>query len=132
MEKGRHLSPQVHTSRAATSPGGWVTDFDGTVAKYYALITGVDFAVGIIREELARQGLDHNTVIIFTSDNGYNAGSHGFSDKVIPYEEGSKAPLIIYDPRLPADYFTDVLHMNDTGKAAFTQLLADALKPLLP
>ncbi len=103
VEKGTHLSPQVHTSRAASSYREWVKDFDGTAAKYYALITGVDVAVGMIREELARQGLDKNTVIIFTSDNGYNAGSHGFGDKVIPYEEGSKAPLIIYDPRLPAE-----------------------------
>ena len=103
VEKGTHLSPQVHTSRAATSYREWVKDFDGTAAKYYALITGVDAAVGMIREELTRQGLDKNTVIIFTSDNGYNAGSHGFGDKVIPYEEGSKAPLIIYDPRLPAE-----------------------------
>lgn len=101
--KGAHLSPQVHTSRAATGFREWVNDFDGTAAKYYALITGVDAAVGMIREELARQGLDTNTVIIFTSDNGYNAGSHGFGDKVIPYEEGSKAPLIIFDPRLPAE-----------------------------
>ena len=102
VEKGTHLSPQVHTSRAATGYREWVNDFDGTVAKYYALVTGVDAAVGMIREELARQGLDQNTVIIFTSDNGYNAGSHGFGDKVIPYEESAKAPLIIYDPRLPA------------------------------
>ena len=103
VEKGTHLSPQVHTSRAATSYREWVKNFDDTAAKYYALITGVDAAVGMIREELVRQGLDKNTVIIFTSDNGYNAGSHGFGDKVIPYEEGSKAPLIIYDPRLPAE-----------------------------
>ena len=103
VEKGTHLSPQVHTSRAATGYREWVKDFDGTAAKYYALITGVDAAVGMIREELTRQGLDKNTVIIFTSDNGYNAGSHGFGDKVIPYEEGSKAPLIIFDPRLPAE-----------------------------
>jgi arylsulfatase A-like enzyme len=58
----------------------------------------------MIREELERQGLAQNTVIIFTSDNGYNRGSHGFGDKVIPYEEGSKAPLIIYDPRLPKQH----------------------------
>jgi arylsulfatase A-like enzyme len=103
VEKGTHLSPQVHTSRAAKSYREWVKDFDDVAAKYYALITGVDAAVGMIREELARQGLDKNTVIILTSDNGYNAGSHGFGDKVIPYEEGSKAPLIIFDPRLPAE-----------------------------
>ena len=103
IEKGTHLSPQAHTSRAATGYREWVKDFDGTAAKYYALITGVDAAVGMIREELTRQGLDKNTVIIFTSDNGYNAGSHGFGDKVLPYEEGSRAPLIIFDPRLPAE-----------------------------
>jgi arylsulfatase A-like enzyme len=71
------------------------------VRLYYALITGVDAAVGMIREALDRQGLAENTVIILTSDNGYNSGSHGFGDKVIPYEEGSKSPLIIFDPRLP-------------------------------
>ena len=104
VENGTHLSPQVHTSRAATNYREWVTDYDNTVAKYYALITGVDAAVGMIREELEREGLAGNTVIIFTSDNGYNSGSHGFGDKVIPYEEGSKSPLIIYDPRLSKEY----------------------------
>jgi len=104
VENGKHLSPQVHTSRAATGYREWVNDYDNTVRLYYALITGVDAAVAMIREELARDGLDKNTVIIFTSDNGYNSGSHGFGDKVIPYEEGSKAPLIIYDPRLPKEY----------------------------
>ena len=103
VENGKHLSPQVHTSRAATGYREWVNDFDGTVRLYYALITGVDAAVGMIREGLEREGLAQNTIIIFTSDNGYNSGSHGFADKVIPYEEGSKAPLIIYDPRLPKE-----------------------------
>lgn len=100
VENGRHLSPQVQTSRAATGYREWIDDYDGTVAKYYGLITGIDAAVGMIREGLQVEGLSENTVIIFTSDNGYNSGSHGFGDKVIPYEEASKSPLIIYDPRL--------------------------------
>jgi arylsulfatase A-like enzyme len=108
VENGRHLSAQVDTSRAAKSYREWVNDYDNTARRYYALITGVDAAVGMIRDELARQGLDRKTVIIFTSDNGYNSGSHGFGDKVIPYEEGSKAPLIIFDPRLPKERAGDV------------------------
>ncbi len=56
------------------------------------------------RQELDRQGLSQNTLIILTSDNGYNSGSHGFGDKVIPYEEGYKSPLIIFDPRLPKNH----------------------------
>ncbi len=104
VENGTHLSPQVHTSRAATGYREWVNDYDHHVKLYYALITGVDAAVGMIREGLQSEGLAQNTVIIFTSDNGYNSGSHGFGDKVIPYEEGSKAPLIIFDPRLPKEH----------------------------
>ena len=104
VENGKHLSQQSQTSRAATGYREWVNDYDDTAAKYYALITGVDAAVGMVREGLEREGFDNNTVIIFTSDNGYNSGSHGFGDKVIPYEEGSKSPLIIYDPRLPKQH----------------------------
>lgn len=99
-QNGKHLSPQAHTSRAAVDYSNWSNDYDKTVRNYYARITGVDAAVGMIREELERQGFSENTVIIFTSDNGYNSGSHGFGDKVLPYEEGSKSPLIILDPRL--------------------------------
>lgn len=104
VENAKHLSPQSQTSRAATNYREWINDYDDSARKYYALITGVDAAVGMIREGLAREGLADNTLIIFTSDNGYNAGSHGFGDKVLPYEEGSKSPLIIYDPRLPAQH----------------------------
>jgi arylsulfatase A-like enzyme len=67
--------------------------------KYHQQIHGVDCAIGMIRAELNEQGIADNTVIIVTSDNGYNCGSHGFGGKVLPYEEGSRAPLIIYDPR---------------------------------
>ncbi|WP_397571111.1 sulfatase [Schlesneria sp. T3-172] len=103
MENGRHLSPQSQTSRAATSYREWITKYDETAKLYYALITGVDEAVGMIRRSLEGEGLSENTIIIFTSDNGYNCGAHGFGDKVLPYEEASKVPLIIYDPRTPRE-----------------------------
>jgi arylsulfatase A-like enzyme len=103
-ENRKHLSPQAQKSRAAAVfHKEWGPGYDSTVAHYYGLVTGIDAAVGMIRETLKHEGLDNNTVIIFTSDNGFNAGSHGFGDKVLPYEEACKAPLIIYDPRLPAE-----------------------------
>ncbi|WP_010585582.1 sulfatase family protein [Schlesneria paludicola] len=101
VENGRHLSPQALTSRAAKEYRQWITNFDETCKSYYALISGVDAAVGMIREALEQEGFAENTVIIFTSDNGYNCGAHGFGDKVLPYEEASRIPLIIYDPRRP-------------------------------
>ncbi|MBT5814734.1 MAG: sulfatase [Opitutales bacterium] len=75
--------------------------FQKKMRAYQQTIYGVDVAVGMIREELERQGIVDNTVIIFTSDNGYNCGAHGFSGKVLPYEEGSGVPMIVYDPRHP-------------------------------
>ena len=73
--------------------------YQQNMGKYQQQIHGVDRAIGMVRAELKKQGISDNTVIIATSDNGYNCGSHGFGGKVLPYEEGSRAPLIVYDPR---------------------------------
>ena len=53
-------------------------------------------------EALAAQGLEENTVVIFTSDNGDMAGAHALTGKWIMHEESIRVPLIIRDPRLPA------------------------------
>ena len=53
----------------------------------------------MIRESLEEQGVAENTVIIYTSDNGFFCGSHGYGSKVLPYEESARVPLIIFDPR---------------------------------
>jgi arylsulfatase len=68
---------------------------------YYRLATEVDSAVGQVIAELKRQGLLDNTLIIFTTDNGYFHGEHGLADKWYPYEESIRVPLIVRDPRMP-------------------------------
>ncbi|MFW5996582.1 MAG: sulfatase/phosphatase domain-containing protein [Lentisphaeria bacterium] len=45
----------------------------------------------------------NNTIVIYTSDNGYYCGSHGLGEKVLSHEESARIPLIIYDPRIEAD-----------------------------
>lgn len=64
-------------------------------------ITGIDHMVGQIRQALARQGLDQNTVIVFTSDHGIMQGEYGLGGKALNYEACLRVPLIIMDPRLP-------------------------------
>lgn len=73
--------------------------FQEQFKNYYGLISGVDEAVGMIREKLAELGLDDNTIIIYTSDNGYFCGSRQLGGKELLYEESIKAPMIVYDPR---------------------------------
>lgn len=75
--------------------------YQESVKNYYRLISGVDRVVGDIRETLRRRGLDRNTVIVFTGDNGFFLGEHGLAGKWYGYEESIRVPLIVYDPRLP-------------------------------
>lgn len=75
--------------------------FQTAVKGYYRLVTGVDAAVGEIVAELERLGINDQTIIVYTSDNGYFFGEHGLADKSLMHEESIRTPLIIRDPRLP-------------------------------
>ena len=100
-EHGTHFSEQSRRGRQYQRFEEWHYNdsYDEVMAKYYQLIYAVDVAVGMIREAVETAGIKHKTLIIFTSDNGYLCGSHGYGSKVLPYEESSRVPLIIYDPR---------------------------------
>lgn len=102
-EYGEHLSLQSKQGRQYPRFTDWKydTDYDGEMAKYHQQVFGIDVAVGMIRDELKAQGVADNTVVIYTSDNGYICGSHGYGSKVLPMEESSRVPLMIYDPRSP-------------------------------
>jgi arylsulfatase A-like enzyme len=63
----------------------------------------MDSVVGRIVAALEELGLDDNTVVIFTSDHSSLRGTHGLFGKWIMYEESIRAPLIVRDPRLPAE-----------------------------
>lgn len=72
-----------------------------TLKNYYGLINGVDDAVGALMAKLDKKGLADNTVIIYTSDNGFFFGEHGMAGKWLMYEESIRVPLMIHDPRRP-------------------------------
>ena len=66
--------------------------------NYYRLVTEVDAACGRIIEELRREGVLDETLVIFTTDNGYLHGEHGLADKWYPFEESIRVPLVVRDP----------------------------------
>ena len=100
-EHGMHFPEQSRQGRQYQRFEEWHYNdaYDEVMAKYYQLIYAVDVAIGMIREAVEDAGVEHKTLIIFTSDNGYLCGAHGYGSKVLPYEESSRVPLIIYDPR---------------------------------
>jgi arylsulfatase A-like enzyme len=76
---------------------------------YFAAITGVDINVGRIVDKLQAMGLTASTLVIFSSDNGYSCGHHGFWHKgnaTFPlnmYENSVKVPMVFSQPgRVPA------------------------------
>ncbi len=68
---------------------------------YYRMITGIDNAVARMLEALKAEGLDGNTIIVYSADNGYLMGDRGTAGKWNHYEQSLRIPLIIYDPTLP-------------------------------
>lgn len=72
---------------------------EASIQRRAEMMLAVDESLGRIVSELKKQGVYDNTLIIFTSDNGYFFGEHGFSlERRLPYEESIKAPLIINYP----------------------------------
>ena len=76
--------------------------YQRNIRAYFRMISGVDHAMGHVLAELERLDLAGNTVVIFSSDNGYYLGARGFAGKWSHYDESLRVPLIIHDPRQPA------------------------------
>ncbi|WP_158968141.1 sulfatase [Paraglaciecola sp. L3A3] len=102
-EAGKHFSKHSQLGRQYPRFVDWgyseEDSYQQALREYHQLIYGIDQSIGMILEEIEKQNIADNTVIIFASDNGYFNGSHGLGSKVLPYEEGARVPLIIYDPR---------------------------------
>ena len=66
-------------------------------------LLSVDDAVGQLLDTLERTGKLANTIVIFTSDNGYTHGEHRIrAAKVFPYEPSIRVPLLMRGPGVPA------------------------------
>ncbi|MDO5981850.1 sulfatase [Flavivirga spongiicola] len=68
------------------------------IAAYYASVAYMDKQVGKIMKTLKEEGLEDNTIVIFTSDHGFHLGEHEFWMKVSLKEESARVPLIIKVP----------------------------------
>jgi arylsulfatase A-like enzyme len=73
------------------------------VRNYYRVLLSVDENVGRVLDQLDRDGLAENTIVVYTSDNGFFLGEHGLFDKRLMYEPSIRVPLLVrYPARLPA------------------------------
>jgi len=77
--------------------------YQTNIRAYYRMISGIDHAMGRFLEVLKEEGLDQNTIVVYSADNGYYLGDRGFAGKWSHYEQSLRVPLIIYDPRQPQE-----------------------------
>lgn len=69
------------------------------VKDYLRCAAAIDDNIGRLLDYLKRNGLAENTIVIYTSDQGYFLGEHGFFDKRMMYEESSRMPFVICYPK---------------------------------
>lgn len=71
---------------------------------YYASTSYVDAQIGKIVDKLKQKKLDKNTIIVIWGDHGWHLGDHSLWNKHSNFEQATRSPLIIYDPRIDKGY----------------------------
>lgn len=80
---------------------------------YLRCIASVDESVGEILQFLKDSGLDENTIVVYTSDQGFYLGEHGLFDKRFMYEEALRTPLMMkYSKKISEGLTSDHLVQN--------------------
>ncbi|GFD68613.1 sulfatase [Alteromonas sp. KUL106] len=118
---------------------------------FAGLVESMDTAVGIVLDKLKATGLDNNTIVVFTSDNGGLSSGDGYGTASLPYrggkgrqfEGGIRVPYYIYAPGMAAngsdvatpvsgiDLYPTLLDLVGIATSVEHQLDGVSLKPLL-
>ena len=83
------------------------------ITRYLACVLSVDDAVGAVLDALDELGLADNTIVVYTSDQGFFLGEHGWYDKRYMYEESLRMPFIVrYPPSIEPGSVEDRIVLN--------------------
>mgnify|MGYP003645075616 FL=1 len=95
---------------------------------YLGSISSVDDNVGRLLDYLDETGLAENTIVIYTSDQGFYLGEHGWFDKRFVYDESFKTPLLVRWPNVvkPGSVENEMVQNLDFAQ---TMLEAVGIKP---
>jgi len=83
------------------------------IKDYLRVVASMDEGIGRLLDKLEADGLSDNTIVVYTSDQGFFLGDHGWFDKRLMYEESLSMPLLIqYPSRVKAGSTCDDIVVN--------------------
>lgn len=96
----KHYKPRNKKLLDAKLTGKELTlwKYQNYMKDYLRCIKSVDDSVGELLNYLEKEGLLENTIIVYTSDQGFWMGEHGWFDKRFMYEESFRTPLLVRYP----------------------------------
>ena len=92
-------APAPHPWFPAGSFPRAVADRHGALAGYCAAVSGVDRSIAALLEDLERRGVLEDTIVVFTSDNGFSCGHHGYWGK-----GNGTSPLNFWEPSITVPF----------------------------
>lgn len=98
-QKYRNKALKIRANVPAENNDKAIKDLIG----YYGHISALDSCIGVLQKTLTENGLDENTIFIFTADHGAMVQSHGYVNKQRPYEESINVPMLIRYPKVLGD-----------------------------
>ena len=119
-EEAQHKWDSVYAGRIAEYRSGCLKGqelvrwkYQQYMRDYLATVLSVDESIGRVLDYLEMTGELDNTIVVYTSDQGFFLGEHGWFDKRFMYEECQRMPLLVRYPKaIKAGTVSDALCMN--------------------
>jgi arylsulfatase A-like enzyme len=122
----------------AFPPGGMSEDeeldwrYQRYIKDYLRVVASLDDNVGRLLDGLDERGLTDDTIVVYTSDQGFFLGDHGWFDKRLMYEESLRMPFLIRYPRLiaPGSVSDDIVVNVDFARTFLELAGVDVPEPV--
>lgn len=129
--KPRHMDLFTRWENENGKPFHQQRSLDSWVKQYNEAVRAIDEGVGRIYRVLDENDQLNNTVIVFTSDQGFAWGEHGLRDKRYPYAAALRSPLIFFNPARFAEGATCAHPVNGPDIVRTLHTIAN-VKPAVP